>query len=48
MNRAYTARWTHQPSVMPNRPSDSTYAPMKVAIAAGAMAYSMSTAIPVA
>ena len=34
MKIAYTARYTHQPSVIPNRFRDSTYAPMKVAIAA--------------
>jgi hypothetical protein len=34
--------------VIPNRFSDSTYAPMKVAMAAGAIAYSMRMAVPVA
>jgi hypothetical protein len=48
MKIAYTARYTHHPSVIPNRFRDSTYAPMKVAIAAGAIEYSMRIAVPVA
>ena len=33
---------------MPKRFNDSTYAPMNVAIAAGAIEYSMRIAVPVA